>query len=391
MSCFISRGHAFILLSSPTWSWVFDLNTNNWAERNSYLQTRSRITGGVYAFDRWLCGDTLTGNIQEITNTVHTEPPRSQAISGAVAGTGGSIRLTVTDAQELSARVIVAGVLGTTEANAIWTTSLIDSTHIELIGSTFTNAYVSGGTISDAFDQTLRWRLESGAVENFPVGARVGRADFQFVTGVGITVADHVQTITNVVDSGAGNANQIWLTIANTARHSNGEAVRIEGVGGTTEANGTWSANIIDSMTLQLNGTAFVNAYTSGGTATLLWAIEPIETDPVVEISWSDDGGQTYYAPIQRTLGRQEQTRQLVSLIACTGRSSWNGAALAARYRRSGLCRFHGGPISSSRPKFRTSDDRQTAAAQCVFRGRGCTTQMDAGLVFVGNKTKLYY
>jgi hypothetical protein len=43
-----------------------------------------------------------------------------------------------------------------------------------------------------------------------------------------------------------------------------------------------------------------------------------------VEISWSDDGGQNYYAPIQRKLGRQAQTRQLVSLIACTGRSSWN-------------------------------------------------------------------
>ena len=40
MSCFISRGHAFILLSSLTWSWVFDLNNNKWAERNSYLQGR---------------------------------------------------------------------------------------------------------------------------------------------------------------------------------------------------------------------------------------------------------------------------------------------------------------------------------------------------------------
>ena len=44
----------------------------------------------------------------------------------------------------------------------------------------------------------------------------------------------------------------------------------------------------------------------------------------MVEISWSDDGGNTYYAPIQRKLGKQAQTRELVSLIACTGRSSWN-------------------------------------------------------------------
>jgi hypothetical protein len=164
MSCFTSRGHSFIMLSSLTWSWVFDLNFNKWSERKSYLKERSRITGGVFAFGKWLCGDTMSGNVQEITNLVHTE-----------------------------------------------------------------------------IDQPFRWRLESGAVENFPVGARVGRVDFEFVTGVG-------------------------------------------------------------------------NALGS----------DPIETDPTVEISWSDDGGQTYYAPIPRKLGRQALTRQLVSLIACTGRSSWN-------------------------------------------------------------------
>jgi len=33
--------------------------------------------------------------------------------------------------------------------------------------------------------------------------------------------------------------------------------------------------------------------------------IEPIETDPKVEISWSDDGGRTWGAPVQRRLGSQ--------------------------------------------------------------------------------------
>jgi hypothetical protein len=164
LSCFMSRGHGFVILSSPTWSWVCDLDAGKWAERNSYLQARSRITGGVFAFGKWLVGDTLSGNIQEVTDQTHQE-----------------------------------------------------------IG------------------QPFRWRLESGAVENFPVGQRIGRADFEFVTGVG-------------------------------------------------QATGT----------------------------------EPIQTDPTVEISWSDDGGNTYYAPIQRKLGKQAMTKQLVSLIACTGRSSWN-------------------------------------------------------------------
>jgi hypothetical protein len=166
MSVFISRGHAYIVLSSSTWTWVFDLNNGTWAERISYNLTRARMIGGCKAFTtKWLCGDVSTGNVHEITNTV---------------------------AQE--------------------------------VGSPF------------------RWRLESGPVEKFPTGARVGRADFGFVTGVGI-------------------------------------------------ASGT----------------------------------DPIQTDPTVELSWSDDGGNTWSSPIQRKLGRQSIARGLVSLVSCTGKSSWNG------------------------------------------------------------------
>jgi len=121
-----------------------------------------------------------------------------------------------------------------------------------------------------------------------------------------------------------GTANRIRLTVTTTVMYRDGDAGTVSGVGGVTEANGTWSFDVIDGTHVELNGSTFVHAYTSGGVLTGLASIEPIETDPVVEISWSDDGGQTYYAPIIRKLGRQAQTRQLVSLIACTGRSSWN-------------------------------------------------------------------
>lgn len=98
---------------------------------------------------------------------------------------------------------------------------------------------------SAAYDEVgnpLRWRIESGSVEKFPVGTRVGRADFDFTTGVG-------------------------------------------------DASGA----------------------------------DPIQTDPTVEISWSDDGGQTWAAPQSRKLGRQSETTGLVSLVSCSGRSTWNG------------------------------------------------------------------
>ena len=340
LSSFMSRGHAFILLSSPTWSWVFDLNTQKWAERNSHLQKRSRITGGVFAFNKWLCGDLLSSNVNEITNTTHTEAPGSQLITGAAAssGAGSPIRLTVANAKLFYSNVVaVTGVLGTVEANGVWHTTVVDATHLDLVGSVFTNAFVaSSGVVTDTVNPPFRWQLDSGAVENFPVGARVGRFDCEFVTGVGMTTSAHQVLVTGAA---AGTsfvitnptpppptltATRIRLAVQHTQFLKDGDAVTVSGVAGTTEANGTWAIDVIDGTHIELNGSKFQNPYTSGGVVSGLTAFAPIETDPIVEISWSDDGGQNYYAPIQRKLGKQAQTRQLVSLIACTGRSSWN-------------------------------------------------------------------
>ena len=161
---YISRGHPFIQLSSTTWTRVFDMDAQKWHERDSYLDTRSRISQSYYAFGKWLCGDTETGNVQQITS----------------------------------------------------------------------NAF-------DEVDSPLRVRIESGPVVDFPYGVVVGRADFYFVTGVGI-------------------------------------------------ADGS----------------------------------DPDQTNPTVEISWSDDG-LTWSNPVQRKLGRQSETVALISLIAETGRAAWMG------------------------------------------------------------------
>lgn len=87
MCCYISRGHPLIQLSSATWSWVFDLDTKKWHERDSYLKTRSRITQSYYAFGKWLCGDTETGNVQQILASTFKEvgnPLRYRIQSGPV-------------------------------------------------------------------------------------------------------------------------------------------------------------------------------------------------------------------------------------------------------------------------------------------------------------------
>lgn len=163
-SVYVSRGHAFWQLSTSKWTWVFDLNTETWTLRDSYQKERSRIIGGIYAFGKWLCGDTESGNIQEITSAVRTE-----------------------------------------------------------IGNPF------------------RWRNESGPSSGFPNSAFVGRADFRFIMGVG-------------------------------------------------EAEG----------------------------------LDPTQTRPKVEVSFSDDGGFTWTAPAVRELGRQSRTSGAVSLVPC-GRTTQYG------------------------------------------------------------------
>lgn len=72
-SVYISGGHPVWVLSCVDWTWEFDLNTRKWNERKSYLSSRWRGTKSFNAFGKWLCGDTDSGNLLEISRMVHTE------------------------------------------------------------------------------------------------------------------------------------------------------------------------------------------------------------------------------------------------------------------------------------------------------------------------------
>jgi len=73
----------------------------------------------------------------------------TQVVSGAVNNGSGLIRLTVGSTANYTTgqTKLVGSVGGTTEANATWTVTVVDATHIDLQGSTFTNAYTSGGVV----------------------------------------------------------------------------------------------------------------------------------------------------------------------------------------------------------------------------------------------------
>lgn len=163
-SVYISQGFPIWVLSCAAWTWEYNLTTKAWSERKSYLSDRWRGSRSFNAFGKWLCGDTVSGNILQITSGTHKE--------------------------------------------------------------------VADPLIAECW---------SAPVQKFPQRIRVGRADFDFSPGVGIA-------------TGA----------------------------------------------------------------------EPNETDPQVEISWSDDGGYTFSNPRIRALGKQGKAKTRVTLFN-TGTSGAQG------------------------------------------------------------------
>src|SRR5512139_1556177 len=79
--CYISRGNTFWQLSSDTWTWVYNLNTGTWHERQSYGLSRSLMSLSVPAFDKWLVGDTQAYYLLEI------DPERLLEVSAPLVAT----------------------------------------------------------------------------------------------------------------------------------------------------------------------------------------------------------------------------------------------------------------------------------------------------------------
>lgn len=115
-----------------------------------------------------------------------------QPISGAVVSVASppQIRLTVSSSTGMTTgdTVTVTSVVGTTEANGTWVITVIDGTHIDLQGTTFTNVYTSGGKINGRWNatNTNNWVTTSGG------------------TNYGQTVPGSADTVTLDGNSGTG-------------------------------------------------------------------------------------------------------------------------------------------------------------------------------------------
>ncbi len=80
--------------------------------------------------------------------------------------------------------------------------------------------------------------------------------------GAGRDVGAAAIAITGAANNGSG---LIRITVASTANLSTGRRVHIAGVGGVTNANGTWTITVISATTFDLQSSTFSGSYTSGG------------------------------------------------------------------------------------------------------------------------------
>jgi hypothetical protein len=133
----------------------FESSTNGW-----YGVTLARCTGVNFGVVSFVNGgtDTTCRGIYVDDNSTKIKISEQCVFRGFTGNTltinncadngSGLIRTTTTATNALVTGQIVGiiNVVGTTEANNVWTVTAIDATNFDLQGSTFSNAYSSGGT-----------------------------------------------------------------------------------------------------------------------------------------------------------------------------------------------------------------------------------------------------
>lgn len=156
----------------------------------------AQVCGGNKNPASWWCGQKVeTVGTMDPSNSLgqlHT-PGAPIAITGAANNGSGLVRITVGSTTGFVTGDVhtVSSVAGTTEANGFWTITVIDSTHIDLVGSAFANTYTSGGLISKFSSWTnlgsataARAGAAQWAVGGVTSTSAQGRAyDFEFGAG----------------------------------------------------------------------------------------------------------------------------------------------------------------------------------------------------------------
>ena len=71
---YMAEGDAFFVLTNPgVWTWEYNLTTGLWNQRRSEGYDDWRMRCSVRAFDKWVCGDAITGDLGTVALTHRSE------------------------------------------------------------------------------------------------------------------------------------------------------------------------------------------------------------------------------------------------------------------------------------------------------------------------------
>lgn len=217
----------------------------------------------------------------------------TRSVTGAANNGVGLIRIALNSTAGLATgeTIVISGITGTTEANGTWVFTVIDGTHIDLVASTFVNAYVSGG---------------SGVVAN---------AGYMRVISNGAYVIEAAKNIT-----GATNASPCVLTIVGHG-FLVGDWVFIKSMGGMTQFNGlTWIVNSVpdvDHITVtdlfgNVINTNVSPTYTSGGTASRIYtAASPYAAVDLPFLKYTQSANVMSLTLVNQETGKEYPTYEL--------------------------------------------------------------------------------
>lgn len=169
-----------------------------------------------------------------------------------ITWSGGTATVTTTGPQYIptgNTTVEIRDVQGAVEANGIWTVTRTGPTTFIFTLPSMT-AYSSGGKMRRYIGTDLLY--------------------YNPTLNLSATLGSAVLTVNSANVSGAANNGSGLIRITIDVNHglATGDVVTLASVGGTTEANGTWTITVINSTTFDLQGSAYVHSYTSGGTMT---------------------------------------------------------------------------------------------------------------------------
>ncbi len=153
------------------------------------------------------------------------------------------------------------------------------------------------------------------------VAIGTGNKTFTVGAGLNIDVGKRVRAYASplaVLSTANNGSGLVRVTLASTALFTTGGQIRISGVTGTTEANGLFTATVVDGSHVDLQGTTYANAYVSGG---LVQPFGFFVEGPVVSYS-----GTTLVIGVDTTLGAgaitswtidANDSAALASMVAC--------------------------------------------------------------------------